>query len=514
MKISLKPAWISLLILPMATLSSGCSTSSSSTDVDKIANCEHEYSLENHIIEVSNMGRIANHDNSINCAFKNIAKTYAAQESENILVYFNGGMNPPHEVREQAKRQIPYMIQDGYFPIFMIWPTGLFDSYQEQVVYVRNGRHYTRPRYATAPFHVIGDIGQGIARAPMNYESLIPRFYQANFQKDETDYSMKLSDALSIKDDGILRPEQNVIYDKEHVDKEEEFSGGDFMYFATAPLRILTFPFVDSIGKTGWQNMVRRTHTTVRRPVEFWYEREEDDRKKTDEDKKEFPNGIGDFARFFAMLQSCMQHNNMDLIRWNCSTRFQSEIREKLKTSKVTLIGHSMGAIVINELISRFGEVNYENIIYMAGAASVKDTNKAISPLLKQRAGKTKFYNLALHPYNDATEVNAFGLAPAGSLLAWIDEMYENPKTMRDRTVGSWRNVRSTKHLFPTAAQRWMAFRVFKRPPSNKMPPNGQMCLEPSDRNPVTHGQFNDDEMCFWQPSFWGEDEIVAWPGT
>jgi hypothetical protein len=41
-----------------------------------------------------------------------------------------------------------------------------------------------------------------------------------------------------------------------------------------------------------------------------------------------------------------------------------------------------------------------------------------------------------------------------------------------------------------------MLYRVFSRPHAD--PEKG----EPS--NPVEHGHFNEDDICFWRPSFWG----------
>ena len=68
-----------------------------------------------------------------------------------------------------------------------------------------------------------------------------------------------------------------------------------------------------------------------------------------------------------------------------------------------------------------------------------------------------------LHPMNDAREQAFYNLVPSGSLLHWVDSMYEHPKTMPDRTFGQWINVRRTKHLFPEEAQKWMLFRVFDK---------------------------------------------------
>ena len=66
-----------------------------------------------------------------------------------------------------------------------------------------------------------------------------------------------------------------------------------------------------------------------------------------------------------------------------------------------------------------------------------------------------------LHPRDEAWELNYAGFVPSGSLLEWIDEMYEPPPTIPDRTLGKWRNLRLVKHVLNTEAQKQMVFKVF-----------------------------------------------------
>src|SRR5205807_7605742 len=97
---------------------------------------------------------------------------------------------------------------------------------------------------------------------------------------------------------------------------------------------------------------------------------------------------------------------------------------------QITLVGHSMGAIVLNELVRRSTTegVHYDNIVYMAAACSVRDFQRSVVPYM-QRHTTTNFYNLCLHPVNEVRERHAADLVPRGSLLVWIDDMYSNPYT-------------------------------------------------------------------------------------
>lgn len=69
---------------------------------------------------------------------------------------------------------------------------------------------------------------------------------------------------------------------------------------------------------------------------------------------------------------------------------------------RITMIGHSMGTIVVNELLQLFPALPWETLVYMAGAASVRDTARATTPLLEQNGGCTRLYGLMLHPANEA----------------------------------------------------------------------------------------------------------------
>ena len=49
-----------------------------------------------------------------------------------------------------------------------------------------------------------------------------------------------------------------------------------------------------------------------------------------------------------------------------------------------------------------------------------------------------RFYDLTLHQEWDAREIEVEGAAPMGSLLEWIDDIFETPVTPIDRTLGKW----------------------------------------------------------------------------
>ena len=171
-------------------------------------------------------------------------------------------------------------------------------------------------------------------------------------------------------------------------------------------------------------------------------------------DFEKYPFGTGLFARLFHELDICVNDMTKECGRGFLEKDMAKKVRKSLKASEITLIGHSMGTIVLNELLRVYPRLPYENIVYMAAASSMSDFYRSVIPLLekdKEGDGKKRglrFYSLLLHPYAEATERFAGGMAPDGSLLEWVDNMYERPKTIFDRTLGKWRNLKMAKWFF------------------------------------------------------------------
>ena len=109
-------------------------------------------------------------------------------------------------------------------------------------------------------------------------------------------------------------------------------------------------------------------------------------------------------------------------------------------------------------------------------------------------------------PCSYSREPTAQGLLLSGSLLTYVDELFETPKTVPDRTVGQWHNLREARHLFPAEVQRWTLFHVFDREARTRLDSRQGVVREP---NPTTHGGFNDKDVPFWsETGFWRPPEV------
>ena len=192
-----------------------------------------------------------------------------------------------------------------------------------------------------------------------------------------------------------------------------------------------------------------------------------------------------------------------------------------------TVVGHSMGTMVINEMLRRQDSVSadvglkiagkdlpargaesfptFDHIVYMAAACTVRDYESSVFPYLRENPG-TNMHHLTLHPKAENEEIEAYDFGPRGSLLKWIDEYYTNPATIQDRTAGSFVNLMLSIDGTPPDLDEQVFVRMF---------PAGRAAIEAAraDLPPVTydghdyvdfpqsHADFT--HAAFWRKSFW-----------
>ena len=453
-----------------------------------------------------------------------------------LLVYFNGGLNDPAAAIGTAADTYLQAEREEIYPIYMVWPTGAWGTYREDVVHVRAGRwsEWDDPwTLAGTPLRPVSDLARGIAATPAAWGTSFHEFWNTGFGLGADAYRMAPDGALLVRKGETVDAERQLYFsygDEEgagavaadRVNRDirpggwARRAGGYAYYGVTAPVRTLSTPFMVGLGEAGWRNMVRRTRTSVRSLSEFPPELAPATTeplapgcggRDPDALQRCFPRGAGGFARFFQWLESCTTGLPVAPGADPCPLEPMAETdRASLRNMRLTLIGHSMGAIVVNEILQAFPNLPYEALVYMAGAATVRDTARAVTPVLQGNRGCTKFFGLMLHPMNESREPTGGGLLVSGSLLTYVDEFLETPKTLPDRTVGRWHNLRTARHLFPETVRPWMLLRVYDREAATSIDPaTGTVVRE---HNPTTHGAFNDLNMPFWNESFWKPNEV------
>jgi hypothetical protein len=256
----------------------------------------------------------------------------SAKTNHELVVFIHGGNNSHAERIGRAARLPDAMKRDGVYPVFVCWDSGLFNSYWEHLVWVRRGnRDYKNLAPLEAPLYLVSDIGGAILKSPIviaegcwRAAEAIPNNHCQNKVLDcATNAAYELtkeyrntnpvtrSNAIAIRVGG------------NHLTTWGKWKKSAKVVLGT-PRRVLFSPFFHALGTPAWNVMLRR--------VDLMFEGEGDSHGGYGTN---FPpqGALAVFAREIAQF---IGHEKRRGHEW-----------------KVTLIGHSMGAIVATEFIAR-----------------------------------------------------------------------------------------------------------------------------------------------------------------
>lgn len=393
----------------------------------------------------------------------------APDGTRQILIFVHGGLNSFNQSLQRVDELTNHIAANHYYPLFVNWDSGFKSSYWEHLFWVRQGEEEPFWGPITSPLYLVADVGRAVTRAPVvwyyqltsdftttvRYESPIHFWHSRTNALPQPSSNSWSSLRLSIGSDKRTRWSQ---------------CGYFSSYVVTFPFKLVTGPFIDAFGKSAWDNMSRRTQTMFRSPEQFARPAMTNEIREAHERTGRPADGA--VARLMQALD--------DLAAANPSNHIS-----------ITLIGHSMGTIVANEMLRTHPNLCYSNIVYMGAACSVSDFASAVIPCL-ERQTNAHFYNLTLHPIAEAREAqwNYLDLTPRGSLLEWIDNFLANPRTVPERTLGKWDNVVSTTALIPTNVAGRVHIKAFAVGPRDEFPDN-----------PMVHGDFSEEQ--FWEKDFW-----------
>jgi pimeloyl-ACP methyl ester carboxylesterase len=406
-----------------------------------------------------------------------IAQAFANSGCTRVMLVIHGGLVSRSTGVEEALATLDVMSADDHmrdtFPIFVNWETGITRSYFDHLFYVRAGVSDRRYAIPTAPFVALADFGRAVARLPITWWTQVDNF---------ADYYGGRSPA------GVPNGWRRTTW----LDRTDE---NDPWYHNLSDLALEVVPgitrlgtslLLDGAGIPAYKNMRRRARVLFVRDQDH------------DTDQHRLSGAIPALMDAFAKLE---------------------------QPPRFTVIAHSMGTLVANELMLRYGHrtwqvapvrrrgertrqlaaegievvaapITFENIVYMGAACSVREFANAVLPLLRNRA-ETKFFNLCLHPFDEADDRYSYGLAPHGSLLQWIDAYITEQESPLDRTLGTWDNAMDGMPLMD-ALTRDVRRRVFTR----GFPRTGD--------GPHDHGDFNDAKHRFWHPDFWWQQPTTT----
>ena len=436
------------------------------------------------------------YDEYLQALFRDLIKHAPTRNNKKqILIFIHGGLNTQVGTVERASELMQAIPGEDYFPIFVNWQSSLFSSYGDHLVHIRQGESWDGWGLITTPVFVpvyfAADVARAVTRAPIVW------YFQAHgwVKSAGTTQELVEADAIAgeLEREYLANPSGDVLklaYDPADQRGLGEAALSSLTAVLTIPTKLVGSMFIDAFGKSAWDVMIRRTHLLYHTEREFF----ESQKVAIDERKPEKPTSHikpdGALSVFLRGLQKVLrQHGGMDA--W-----------------EITLVGHSMGTIVLNQMVREFGTqtvaspdgmpakaelaLPFNRIVYMAGAATLRDYQDSLFPYLRQNPAAT-VYHLVLHPKAEVRErfdpgVPYLDLPPRGSLLVWVDDFLSAPETPLDRTMGRYENLLSAVHNTPDEMRGRIHIKAFGA---------GR-----SVRGPQKHGDFT-RYLKFWKPECW-----------
>ena len=434
-----------------------------------------------------------------------------------VLIFVHGGMNTQAGTIERTARSHGAIEEEGYYPIFINWQSSFLASYKNHLLHIRQGEYWGESPQGsvwgllTSPFYLIGDIARSIARAPV----VIGLMVRSDIQSDPTlrpiygenyriakeialsrfcDYDRQAHDKEFTKDEDKCPPQISPVPSTIPIWLGDDRRGlADMLvaggkYILTFPSKLAISPILDAGGTSSWESMLRA------RSMLFQIER--DCKLESDGTIRSDCKTALDDAREAKLMPLCSipevrQHGA--ILQLMQQLRFLKDC--KGVKFDITLVGHSMGTIVVNEIIRRFDDLPINRIIYMAAATSIHDYEDSIFPYLQKKKNdpNVKFYHLILHSVSEVREAwdeytLGIDLPPRGSLLVWIDNFLANPMDPQDRTVGRFVNLMLALHHTPSEIAKKIHVKGFR-------------VGDPSE-SPLKHSHFT-YPFHFWESKCW-----------
>lgn len=316
--------------------------------------------------------------NIIEDVLSHVKSVRSLNKKVHLLVHIHGGLVSQDESLEFIEEMVKPdgLLKDtDYYPVFINWDASLLSSLYDDIFEVRRGVRDRLMGYLTSPFVALSRILSGIARLPVSI------VYQYDTEK------MQFENWEGEKRSAV------------------ELIGNGIITVASMPVTIVSLPFISGFGEGAWRMLRRRTDQM------FAYQIPPHKHNLIDQ-----LHESGALRQFFKAVEHMAQGDRGDV--------------------KITLVGHSMGAIVVNKILQAFPNINFDRIIYLAAAASIEDFLNTIPPYLETHTN-TRFYSFSLSNKDEGGEFNLF--LPRGSLLVWIDNMFEPAISPTGKRVGFFR---------------------------------------------------------------------------
>ena len=338
----------------------------------------------------------------------------ATTGKKRILLFIHGGLNTQLSTIDRSVTTVgPIANESSFYPVFVNWQSSLLSSYGNHLIFIRQGRDWRWKPFAwlLVPVYLSADLARAITRSPAVDAFMFRSDWQSTKagKAAQTKVFPLTSEQFINGDDARTKWEQRKYF---------------LAYMLTLPVKVLGAPVIDGFGTSAWNGMERASETIFRNDEGTFSE---------DGVPALLPNvegppqagtngGLDVFLR--RLLRYMREHGGYE--------KFE-----------VVLVGHSMGTIVLNEMLRSYPELPVSNIVYMAAACSIRDYEEsALTFMTRPEHQTTQLYHLVLHYAAELRDRETVGfsgnldLPPRGSLLVWIDNYLSTPRYYRDLTAG------------------------------------------------------------------------------
>jgi len=450
------------------------------------------------------------------------------QARNHVVISIHGGLVNRQDGLESARLALKGGIDSIGYPIFVNWETGIARSYRDHLFHVRSGEGKPLLAVMTSPFYFLADVGRTLFRLPITLtrqggENLVDLVQE--HEPEPVPASWKGTVALGEQEDR----------------RWSERLGSGIQTVVPGAVRPLTTLFLDGGGLPAYHNMRRRARVLFLLDGDFDTPkhrqrgalsrlaerlrglpgvpgRRRSDPVRTSPDEliqAMTPEALaqpepGDYLleELRRYIDECEAASDASEL-WLRALTFASEAHEphgrlpdcedchqleRLREAyldsvplQITIIAHSMGALVANEFVRRNPDLVFRDIVYMGAAAPIHDFADTALVYVKEHPF-AHFWNLCLHPEDERGERYGFGILPHGSLLEWIDDYITHHRSRLDRTLGKWDNVVAALPVLDYLASE-IRSRIHVRG------------FGGGEGQPVGHGDFR--KFAYWKTSYW-----------
>ncbi|MFT7462371.1 MAG: hypothetical protein ACI9EF_000711 [Pseudohongiellaceae bacterium] len=416
-----------------------------------------------------------------------VAMPTSVAEARTLLAAMRKETKAVTYTRTDGSKSLDDIQQEPFFPIFVNWETGIGSSYADHLFKIREGESNLVAAIPTSPFLFLADFGRALTRLPITYFRQLDQSRGYYFDNDVVQPPSGWDGSAWIDKTASRTPKRDLVAD----------AG---LGLVPGALRIATTPLLDGAGLPAFGNMRRRARLLFVRDEDF--DKAEPERTGG---LSKLMEQLGGIKRRDVQLKQLVTELNTQVQAGGDGQDQAEALLRNLRTMQnspyipeVTVIAHSMGAIVANEMVRAYGWretvsgrrlFDFRDVVYMGAACTLKEFADTMLAYLKQNK-ETHFYNLCLHPDAEENDRYGWGVLPHGSLLEWIDTFITEQESEMDRTLGKWNNIMRAlpivDHLRPDVRAR-IVIRGFPR----------------TGKLPTDHGHFNDTSQEFWKPTFW-----------